>query len=94
MVYFLLNYLDSHVCVNIELEKELSMIKSQIKIDGLELEIEQGSHVIYRDEIGDIAYSPWCDLDTDSKQILKNAIIKAEKIISLSANAIWNSPTN
>lgn len=70
------------------------MIKSQIKIGDLELEIDQGSHVLYRDEIGDIAYNSWCDLDTNSKEIIKKAIMKAEKIIRLSANAIWNSPTN
>lgn len=65
------------------------MIKSQIKIGGLELEIDQGNHVIYRDELGDTAYSAWGDLDTQSKEIIKKAIINAENIIRLSANALW-----
>ena len=69
------------------------MIKLQIKIGGLELEIDQGSHVLYRDEIGDIAYNSWSDLDSNSKEIIKKAIANAEKIIRLSGNAIWNSPT-
>lgn len=88
--YFLLNSIFN--CLNLinnKVEKELLMIKSQIKIGGLELEIDQGNHVIYRDELGDNAYSAWCDLDTQSKEIIKKAIINAENIIRLSANALW-----
>ena len=65
------------------------MIKSQIKIGSLELEIDQGNHVVYRDAFGGTVYSAWGDLDTQSKEIIKNAIINAENIIRLSANALW-----
>ncbi len=66
------------------------MIRMQIKIDGLEFEIDQGSHVLFRDGFGDNVYSAWGDLGTETKEEIKNTIIKAENLIRLSANAIWN----
>ncbi|MFC1880487.1 hypothetical protein ACFL2S_03175 [Thermodesulfobacteriota bacterium] len=66
------------------------MIRTQIKIDGLEFEIDQGSHVHFKDDIGDIVYSAWDDLDATAKKEIKNIIVKAENLIRLSANTIWN----
>jgi hypothetical protein len=79
-----------HKLINIKVEEELSMIRMQIKIDGLEFEIDQGSHVLFRDGFGDNVYSAWGDLGTETKEEIKNTIIKAENLIRLSANAIWN----
>ena len=64
------------------------MIRAQIKIDGLEFEIDQGSHVVFRDEIGGIVYSAWDDLGVIAKEEIKNIIVKAENLIRLSANTI------
>lgn len=68
------------------------MIRTQIKIDGLEFEIDQGSHVHFKDDIGDIVYIAWDDLDATAKKEIKNIIVKAENLIRLSANTIWNYP--
>jgi hypothetical protein len=75
--------------INSKAEREMSMIKSQIKIGSLELEVDQGKHVIYRDAFGGTVCSAWGDMDTQSKEIIKKAIINAENIIRLSANALW-----
>ena len=64
------------------------MIKTQIKIDGLEFEIDQGSHVLFKDEIGSVVYSSWDQLGTVAKEEIKNIIVKTENLIRLSANTI------
>ena len=48
------------------------MIRTQIKIDGLEFEIDQGSHVLINDEIGGIVYRAWDDLGAIAKEGIKN----------------------
>jgi hypothetical protein len=65
------------------------MIQTKIKIDGLELEIDQGSHVLFRDEFGNDDFRAWDDLDDEAKEEIKNTISKIENFIRLSANAIW-----
>ena len=64
------------------------MIKTQIKIDGLEFEIDQGRHVIFRDEIGSVVYSAWDRLGAVAKEEIKNIIVKTENLIRHSANTI------
>ncbi len=66
------------------------MIRMQIKIDGLEFEIDQGNHVLFKDGFGDIVYSAWDDLGTEAKKEIKNTIIKAENLIRLTANTLWS----
>jgi hypothetical protein len=66
-----------------------SMLRTHIKIGGMELEIDQGSHVCFRDGFSKDVYRDWDDLDAEAKEEIKNTIIKAEKLIGRSANALW-----
>jgi len=65
------------------------MIKTQIKIGALQLEINQGSHVFFRDAFGKDAYRDWNDLSMEAKQKIKETIIKAENLVRTSAEALW-----
>lgn len=65
------------------------MLRTHIKIGGMELEIDQGSHVSFRNDFGKDVYREWDDLDAEAKEEIKNTIIKAEKLIRNSANALW-----
>jgi len=55
----------------------------------MELEIDQGSHVCFRNGFSKDVYRDWDDLDAEAKEEIKNTIIKAEKLIGHSANALW-----
>ncbi len=66
------------------------MIRTLIKIGGMELRIDQGSHVFFRDDFGKDVYRDWDDLDAEAKEEIKNTIIKAEKLIRQSANTLWS----
>ena len=55
----------------------------------MELEIDQGSHVYFRDDFGKDVYREWDELNGEAKEEIKNTIIKAEKLIRQSANAVW-----
>ena len=70
------------------------MTKTQINIGALQLEIEQGSHVMFRDAFGKAVYRDWDDLSVEAKQEIKDTIIKAENLVRASAQALWgcNSP--
>ena len=65
------------------------MIRMLIKIGGMELGVDQGSHVFFRDDFGKDVFRDWDDLDAEAKEKIKNTIIKAEKLIRHSANALW-----
>jgi hypothetical protein len=47
------------------------MIKMQIKIGDLQLEIDQGSHVFFRDNFGKDFYRDWDDLSGKAKSKIK-----------------------
>ena len=66
------------------------MLRMQIKIGGMEVEIDQGRHVLYRDEFGNDVSITWEDLSDGAKEEIKNTIIGAENLIRLSANTIWS----
>ena len=65
------------------------MIRTQIKIGGMELLIDQGSHVYFRDDFGKDVYREWDELNGKAKEEIKKAIIKAEQLIRESADAVW-----
>ena len=65
------------------------MLKTYIKMGNMELEIDQGSHVFFRDDFGKDVYRDWDELNGEAKKEIKNTIIKAEKLIRRSANAAW-----
>lgn len=65
------------------------MIRTQIKIGDLQLEIEQGSHVFFRNNFGKDVYKDWDDLRGKAKNEIKKTIIRAENLIRTSAEALW-----
>lgn len=65
------------------------MIRTQIKIGALQLEIDQGSHVFFRDNFGKDVYRDWDDLSGKAKNEIKKTIISAENLIRISAEALW-----
>ncbi len=65
------------------------MIRAQIKFGGMELLIDQGSHVYFRDDFGKDVYREWDELNGNAKEEIKKAIIKAEQLIRQSADAVW-----
>ena len=56
----------------------------------MELEIDQGSHVSFRNSFGKDVYRKWDELSGEAKEEIKNTIIKAEKLIRQSANTLWS----
>lgn len=65
------------------------MMRTHIKFGGMELEIDQGSHVYFRDDFGKDVYREWDELNGKAKEEIKKAIIKAEQLIRQSADAVW-----
>ena len=65
------------------------MMMMQIKIGALKLEIDQGSHVYFRDAFGKDVYRDWNDLRVEAKQKIKDTIIRAENLVRNSAEALW-----
>jgi len=65
------------------------MINMQIKIGDLQLQIEQGSHVFFKDNFGKDVYRDWDDLSGEAKSEIKKTIIRAENLIRTSAEALW-----
>jgi hypothetical protein len=64
------------------------MIRTQRKIGALQLEIDQGSHVFFRDNFGKDVYRDWDDLSGKAKNEIKKTIISAENLIRISAEAL------
>jgi hypothetical protein len=65
------------------------MIRTQIKIGQLKLEIEQSSHVFFKDNFGKDIYKDWDDLSGKAKNEIKKTIIRAEYLIRTSAESLW-----
>jgi len=66
-----------------------AMLKIQINIGALQLEIDQGSHVFFRDAFGKDGYRLWDDLSVEAKQEIKDIIIEAENLVRTSAQILW-----
>ena len=66
------------------------MLKTHIKIGGMELEIDQGSHVSYRNDFAKDVYREWDELSGEAKVDIKNTIRKAEKLIRQAVKILWS----
>ena len=67
----------------------LAMTRTQINIGSIQLEIDQGNHVFFRDAFGKDVYRDWDDLSEEAKQEIKNTIKKTENLVRNSAEALW-----
>ena len=56
----------------------------------MELEIDQGNHVTFRNDFAKDVYREWDELSAEAKVDIKNTIIKAEKLIRQAAKTLWN----
>ena len=66
------------------------MLRTHIKIGGMELEIEQGNHISYRNDFAKDVYRKWDELSDEAKVDVKNTIIKAEELIREAAKTLWS----
>ena len=66
------------------------MLRTHIKIGGMELEIDQGNHISYRNDFAKDVYREWDELSGQAKVDIKNTIIKAEKLIRQAAKTLWS----